>query len=332
MDSDDAGAGKRVDTSILVEIYRRATLIHQTDSRIRSGISKGEFRLAYYPVRGQEVVSAAMMAALDPDDQLVTTYRGLHDQLAKGVPLPGLLAEFLGKATGPCKGKGGPMHITDPASGVMVTTGVVGSGLPIANGLALSSQMNGDKRVTVACFGDGASNIGAFHEALNLASVWNLPVIFLCQNNRYGEHTPYAQATSAKQVIDRAPGYGMAAVRVDGNDAEAMYLAAREAVERARGGGGPTLVEAMTYRMVAHVFGSDTSYVPATYGAEAEAADPLPRLKAALAQRQVAVEDLTGIEAEIADQLAEAVAFALSSPYPQADELRFDVLGEEIAA
>jgi len=331
MGSDD-GAVTRVDTPTLIEIYRRATLIFKTDARIRSGITKGEFRLAYYPVRGQEVVAAAMMAALNSDDLLVTTYRGLHDQLAKGVPLPDLLAEFLGKASGPCKGKGGPMHITDPAHGVMVTTGVVGSGLPIANGLALSSLMHGDKRVTVACFGDGASNIGAFHEALNLASVWNLPVIFLCQNNRYGEHTPYAQATSAKRIIDRAPGYGMAAVRVDGNDAEAMHLAAREAVERARGGGGPTLIEAMTYRMIAHVFGSDTSYVPDTYWKEAQAADPMPRLKATLAGRRVSDEVLAGIDAAIDEALGDAVAFALSSPYPATDELRFDVLAEEIPA
>jgi TPP-dependent pyruvate/acetoin dehydrogenase alpha subunit len=332
MDSDAGASSRSVEVATLLEIYRRAMLVHKTDERFRAAISSGQLRMAYYPVRGQEVLAAAMMTALEPDDYLVTTYRGLHDQLAKGVKLKDLWAEFTGKATGPCKGKGGPMHITDPACGVMVTTGVVGSGLPIANGLALSSVLAGDGRVTVVCFGDGATNIGAFHEALNLAAVWKLPVVFCCQNNRYGEHTPYAVSTAAKQIIDRAPAYSMAAVKVDGNDAAAMFLAAREAVERARGGGGPTLIEAMTYRMLGHVFGSDFSYVPEALLAEAKAADPLPRLRAALLERQVAEETLAGIDQAIDKDLEEAAAFAEASPYPDVRELRLDVLAQEIPA
>lgn len=316
----------------LLEIYRRTVLINRTDERFRSLLMSGTIRFVYYPVRGQEVLSAAMMTALRPDDYLVTTYRGVHDQLAKGIDLKELWAEFTGKVTGTCKGKGGPMHITDPKTGVMVTTGIVGSGLPIANGLALSSLLKGDGRVTVVCFGDGASNIGAFHEALNMASVWKLPVIFLCQNNRYAEHTAYADGTSAKQIIDRAPGYSMTGVRVDGNDPAAMYNAAKAAVDRARAGEGPTLLEAMTYRMLGHTFGSNFSYVPKELQQEAAERDPVPLFRQRLLDLQAPEALLAEIEASITAQIDEAVQHALASAYPDVAELRLDVLKEEIAA
>ncbi|MDB5447934.1 MAG: pyruvate dehydrogenase, partial [Phenylobacterium sp.] len=199
-------------------------------------------------------------------------------------------------------------------------------------GLALSSQLKKDGRVTVVCFGDGASNIGAFHEALNMASIWKLPVVFCCQNNRYGEHTPYAQSTSAKQLIDRAPGYSMPGVRVDGNDAVEMYRAAREAVERARSGGGPTLIEAMTYRMLGHTFGAAFAYVPQALQDEAARNDPLPRLRNTLIELQVPEARLDEIVARIEADIDEAVEFARSSPYPDLVELRRDVLKEEIPA
>jgi len=154
------------------------------------------------------------------------------------VPLKELWAELAGRATGTCKGKGGPMHITHPASGVMVTTGIVGSSMPIANGLALAAQVRGDKRVSVAYFGDGASNIGAFHESLNMASVWKLPVVFVCQNNQYAEHTKYAVCTSAANVADRAVSYSMPGRKVDGNEPLQVCAAAREAIDRARAGDG----------------------------------------------------------------------------------------------
>ena len=222
----------------MLDIFRRTTRINRADEKFRSLIHGGQLQIVYYSPRGQEVVAAAMMAALRQDDYLVTIYRGMHDQIAKGVPLDLLFAEYAGKATGACKGKGGPMHITHPETGVMVTTGIVGSSLPIANGLGLASQLSGDNRVTVATFGDGASNIGAFHEALNLAQIWKLPVIFLCQNNLYGEHTAQADSTSAKEIVDRAFAYGMKGVQVNGNNAVEMYTAAKAAVDRARAGDG----------------------------------------------------------------------------------------------
>lgn len=326
------GQATDIDDGVLLEIFRRSLRVHKTDERFRKMLMSGKIRLVYYPVRGQEVVSAAMMAALNSDDYLVTTYRGVHDQVAKGIPLKDLWAEFTGKVTGTCKGKGGPMHITDPNTGVMVTTGIVGAGLPIANGLALASQEAKDGRVTVVCFGDGATNIGAFHEALNLASIWKLPVIFLCQNNRYAEHTAYAAGTSAKQIIDRALGYSMRAVKVNGNDPVEMHLAANEAVERARAGEGPTLIEAMTYRMLGHTFGADFSYVPKELQEEAKANDPIPAFYKLLGERGISAGKIAELEAAIDAELDEAVEHALSSEYPSLDELRIDVLKEEIRA
>ncbi len=320
------------DRSVLIDIYRRAALVYQTDEKFRSMLMGGQIQMAYYSPRGQEVLSAALMTVLAPDDYLVTTYRGVHDQLSKGIPSRDLWAEFLGKKAGACKGKGGPMHITHPATGVMVTTGVVGSGLPIGNGLALASQLEGDRKVTVVCFGDAATNIGAFHEALNMAQLWKLPVVFVCQNNRYGESTAQALSTACKELIDRAPGYGIRAVQVNGNDAFAMYAAAKEAVTRARNGEGPTFIEAKTFRFFGHYFGDDSHYIPREEMEAAKAADPLPLFRRALLERQISAAELDAIDAEIAATVADAAQYALACAYPDADELRIDVLEAEIAA
>ena len=253
------------DSRTLLTIYRKMTVIKLNDDRFISELKTGRMAMPYYSARGQEAISAAVSANLGDDDYIVTIYRGIHDMLGKGVPPKLLWAEIAGKATGACKGKGGPMHITHPASGCMVTTGVVGASMPIACGLGLASQLRGDGRVTIANFGDGASNIGAFHESLNLASVWNLPVVFVCQNNQYAEHTRQcAMGTAIDRIADRAASYTMPGVHVDGNDPIAVYTAAREAIERARSGGGPTLIEAMTFRFNGHVIGDAGDYIPRT--------------------------------------------------------------------
>ena len=321
-----------IDRDKLLDIYTRTMKIAQVDKKLRGLLAGGSLAVVYYTVRGQELVSAAMMAALEPSDYLVTTYRGQHDQIAKGVPLNLLFAEIAGKATGTCKGKGGSMHITHPSTGVMVTTGVVGSGLPIANGLALASQNRGDGKVTLVCFGDGATNIGAFHEAMNMAQLWKLPVIFFCQNNRYGEHTAFADHTKVDAIVTRAAAYGMKGVHVDGNDAEAMYTVAVDAVARARAGDGPTLIEAMCYRMMGHFFGSDFSYMPKEHLAEMAAADPLPRLRKLMLDYQFSETELDAIVADIDAEVEAAATFAADSPFPDASELRKDVFEEEIAA
>lgn len=313
-------------TAELTQIFTTATRIKICDEKFRSLILTGQVSAQYYSPRGQEIVSASIGALLRPDDYLVTTYRGLHDQLAKGVPMRELWAEFFGKATGTCKGKGGPMHITHPESGLMVTTGIVGSGLPIANGLALASQLQGGDRVTVVNFGDGATNIGAFHEACNLASLWKLPVVFCCHNNRYAEHTSFEDGTSVDRVADRAVSYKMPGVRVDGNDAVAMYSAARIAIDRARAGEGPTLLEAMTFRFYGHQMSDQNEYMkPGELDAE-RAADPVLRLRAKLIEEQVLTEDAAAaIEAQAKAEVDDAFEFAESSPVPDLSELLTDV-------
>ena len=315
----------------LLGIYRTAALIKLADERIRSLLMSGEIALSYYSPRGQEIIAAATAQSLRADDYVVTIYRGLHDQIAKGVPLRLLFAEYYGKVTGSCKGKGGPMHVTHPESGVMLTTGVVGSGLPIANGLALAAVLRNEDRVVVTNFGDGASNIGAFHEALNLASLWKLPVIFLCQNNEFAEHTAYADGTSCANVADRAVAYGMTGVTVDGNDPVAMYRAAADAIASARAGNGPTLLEAKTFRFMGHFFGDDGSYISEQLMAERMAKDPVPALRARLMADGLADEvTLTAIEVEAGVNIDDAIEFARQSDYPDIEELGRDVYAEEV--
>lgn len=317
------------DGETLLGIYRRAALLKANDERSRKVITTGRLVMPYYSYRGQEIIPSALCASLTDDDYLVTIYRGIHDMLAKGMPLNDLWAEIAGRVDGTCKGKGGPMHLTYPKKGIMVTTGIVGSSMPIANGLAWGSQLSGNNRVAVATFGDGASNIGAFHESLNMAAVWKLPVIFLCQNNLYGEHTAYEKATSAKQIADRAAGYSIPGVRVDGNDPVEMYRVAREAIDRARAGEGPTLIEAMTFRFHGHVFGDADGYMDKAQKAAAMEADPVPRLRRKLIDEGIATEEqLAKIEADIEESIDAAVEFALASPLPELSELTTDVYGE----
>ncbi|WP_372349808.1 thiamine pyrophosphate-dependent dehydrogenase E1 component subunit alpha [Streptomyces sp. KL116D] len=215
----------------------------------------------------------------------------------------------------------------------MVTTGIVGSGLPIGVGLATSSDLRKDGRVTVVCFGDGASNIGAFHESLNLASLWKLPIVFVCQNNLYAESTAYAHGTTAEHIADRAAGYGMPGVTVNGNDPQESLDAFTAAVERARSGGGPTLVEAVTYRFMGHYFGDPGAYMDRGEYDKALEADPVPALRALLKERGLATEEqLLAMEGDIAAQVEGAVEFATESPYPGPEELRLDVYREEVPA
>ena len=314
---------------VLIDIYRRMSLIKQNDERFLSTIKAGKIVAPYYSPRGQEAIPAAVSVNLEDSDYICTIYRGFHDMLAKGVPVKSLWAEVAGRVTGTCKGKGGPMHITHPATGVMVTTGIVGSSMPIANGLALAAQIRNEKRVTVAYFGDGASNIGAFHEALNLAAVWKLPVVFVCQNNGYGEHTRYAVATSAAHVADRAAAYRMPGITVDGNDPLAVFSAAKTAIERARAGDGPTLLEATTFRFNGHVLGDADAYMHEGEKAAAMAHDPVPKFRAWLLEKKVSDEvGLAAVEAKISAEIDEAVEFALASPSPELSELESDVFGE----
>jgi len=318
-----------VNAETLLGMYRTVSRINACDERLRGLLNQGKIFIFYYSPRGQEIIPAAVSACLGPDDYVVTTYRGLHDEIAKGAPLRELMAEILGRSDGTCRGKGGPMHISDPRSGVMVTTGIVGGGIPIANGLALASKMKADGRVTVVYFGDGAANIGGFHEGLNLAAVWGLPVVFVCQNNRYGEFTPMHETQRVEQLSSRAAGYGIPGVTVDGNDPVAMYSAAAEAIARARAGDGPTLIEAMTYRFMGHFYGDQMPYMDQEEYQAALAADPLPRFRAMLIEQGHATEeDLATIEQEVGAEADDAVEFAFASPAPDLSSLFEDVYAE----
>jgi acetoin:2,6-dichlorophenolindophenol oxidoreductase subunit alpha len=320
-----------LDNASLMKIYTVALRIRRTDERVIGMLNSGQIAIIYYPVTGQEVIAAAVGAVLRKDDYLVTTYRGMHDQVAKGLALGPMFAEYLGKATGSCKGKGGPMHITDPEHGVMVTSGIVGGAIPIANGLAWAAQLLGQDRVAVANFGDGAANIGAFHEAMNLAAVWHLPVVFVCQNNLYAEHTTYARSQRNGTVSARAEGYGMPGVTVNGNDAASIHGAVTDAVDRARSGGGPSLIEAMTYRFNGHYFGDPQDYMPAEEKKAAKAKDPVTALRAQVIASGAATEDeLVALDGAIAAELDVAVEEAKAAPAPDESELFTDVYAEGV--
>ena len=309
-----------------LRIFRTMWTIRSTEDRIALGLHSGEFRMTYYGVRGQEVIPAAICEHLRRDDYMVTTYRGMHDCIAKGIPLDELVAEMCGKVTGTSKGKGGPMHLSDPQSGLMVTTGVVGGGLPIAVGLALASQLRGTDQVTVVNSGDGATSIGATHEACNLAALWGVPVVFVCQHNQYGEHTRFADFTRTERLADRFRSYGMEARTVDGNSVPAMHEAAAEAIGRARSGGGPTFLECMTYRLGGHTFGSTTEYMDPAEFSQAETDEPVGRYRRWLVdQRGISDHTLHGIEAEVLAGVEAAFEAATLSGPPPDDQLMTDV-------
>ncbi len=313
-----------------VSIYRTMVRIALCDQRIQQGLAAGDLQFQYYPAGGQEAIPATIMSLLNDDDLAVTTYRVIHDIVAKGTPMREIMAEMYGKVTGTCKGKGGPMHLTAPDSGLMVTTGIVGAGAPIAAGLALAESMQGTGKVTVCSFGDGAANIGAVHEALNLAALWKLPVVFVCQNNLYAEYTSFAQSTASESIASRAEGYGMAGERCDGTDPASIHAAAGRAISRARAGEGPTLLECVAPRLQGHAFGSDIDHMDQDALAEAKAAAPVKAVRQRLLDEGLATENqLAEIDAAAKAEVDDAQQFALDSEAPPPGELMADVFEDE---
>ncbi len=320
------------DAATLLAIYKSAALIRLNDERVIKEMTAGRLMMPFYSTQGQEIIPSAVAANLTDDDYICTIYRGTHDMLAKGFPLEALWGELAGRVNGSCKGKGGPMHLTYPQKGMMVTTGIVGSSMPIAVGLGWGAKLRGKGQVSVANFGDGAANIGAFHESLNLAALWDLPVIFLCQNNRYAEHTSFANSTRVKNISTRAAGYGMEGVTVNGNDPDEIYGAVRIAVERARAGHGPTLIEAMTFRFNGHLVGDAAGYIPREELADYREKDPVPALRKRLIADGIASDaDLSDIEAEIKAAIETAVAAGYAGALPDIAELKRDVFAYELA-
>jgi pyruvate/2-oxoglutarate/acetoin dehydrogenase E1 component/TPP-dependent pyruvate/acetoin dehydrogenase alpha subunit len=300
-----------LDHGLMLQIYETVSRIRAFDDKAKALISNAQAFFVHYPVRGHEIISASVAAAIEPDDYMTATYRGVADEIAKGVPLREMWAEMLGKQTGTSKGRGGPMHISDPDHGLMLCTGIVGAGMPIAVGLGLASHLKGDGKVTITNFGDGATNIGAFHESLNLASVWSLPVVFVCQNNQYGEHTRYSDTAKNPSVVDRAVAYGMKGIKVDGMDPVAMYNGAKEAVDHARRGDGPVLLECVTFRTLGHVLSDKNEYMDQDQLAEQIANDPVAKFRQRLIDEGVADEETL---AKIDDTVREDI----DSTYEQA--------------
>jgi TPP-dependent pyruvate/acetoin dehydrogenase alpha subunit len=279
---------------------------------------------------GQEAVAAGVCAALAPTDYIASTHRGHGHAIAKGVSLPSMMAEMFARDTGCCRGMGGSMHLGDPAVGMLAATAIVGGGIPIATGAALSAQLRGSGQVAVAFFGDGASNEGSFHESLNQAGAWRLPVLYVCENNLYGFSVPFREASAVTDIAPRAAAYGFPGISVDGNDVLAVYEAATEAVARARAGEGPTLIECKTYRHRGH-----SRFEKPVYRTDEELQawlerDPISRYRDFLVNEGVLTEEaFERMVAEIRAELEEAIAFARQSPEPPPDAaLRYVYAGE----
>ncbi len=278
---------------------------------------------------GQEAIAAGVAAALRPDDYVFATYRGHAHAILRGAPMAAVLAELLGRQSGLMAGKGGSMHLTYAAGNFLGSYAIVGAHLTIANGAAWSARYRGTDQVAVAFFGDGATNIGAFHEALNLAATWKLPVLFICENNLYMEYTPIATVTAvARPAADRASAYGLAPIVVDGNDADAVYEVALAAVARARSGEGPSLVEAVTYRHGGHSRADPGKYRPDEEVAEWLAKDPLPRYRERLLASGANPAVLDRIEAEAHDEVEQASLAAQGAPLADPAELERQVFAD----
>ena len=302
-------------------MWRKMTESKMFEERLAMLMMSGQLETFYLAQRGQECSSVALGAHLRKDDAMVTTYRGCADQLSKGVDPAAILAEIYGKETGICKGRGGAMHYMDWDLHTFAT-GIVGGGIPVSIGLAFAAKYKGTDAIATCTFGDGATDQGTFHESLNMASLWDLPIVFLCQNNLYGEATPQAQHQKKVNLAERAQSYEMPGVTVDGNDPEACFEVFAEAVARARAGKGPTLVEAKTYRLMGHFIGDPMVYMPAEEVLEAKRNDPVPRYRARLIEQGVLSEAAAAeYEAEVKAMLDVAVTDAKAAPAPSLDTL-----------
>ncbi|HEX9527926.1 MAG TPA: thiamine pyrophosphate-dependent dehydrogenase E1 component subunit alpha [Streptosporangiaceae bacterium] len=315
-----------IGASELLALYEQMAVIRRTEKAAHdlflAGLVKGTTHLA----AGHEAVAVGASVGLRPDDYVFATYRGHHHAIARGATPEECLAELMSKATGLCKAKGGSMHLTKASAGMLGSYAIVGAHLPLAAGAAWSAKLRGSGQVAVAFFGDGATNIGAFHEALNLAAVWRLPVIFVCENNWYMEYTPIGSVTAVPNpAADRAPAYAIPAEIIDGNDVVIVADAVARAAERARSGAGPTLLEARTYRHFGHSRTDPATYRPPEEVQEWLQRDPLDIARARLAALGVPVEDAVAAD-DRANRLVEAaIAAARAAPPPDPSDALTDV-------
>jgi pyruvate dehydrogenase E1 component alpha subunit len=316
-----------------VEMYESLQVLRQFEKRaydlFLQNLVKGTSHLSL----GMEAIATGFGVAMRPDDYTFATYRGHAHTLARGVPLGPVLAELLGRENGLLAGKGGSMHLTSVEHGVMGSYAIIGAHLCIANGAAWSAQMRGTDQVAVCFFGDGTTNIGAFHEAINLAAIWSLPVVFVCENNLYMEYTPIDLITAVDNpAADRAGAYGLESIVIDGNDADAVYDTANRVIGRAREGEGPSLVEARTYREQGHSRADPAKYRPPEEVAAWKEHDPIPLYHERLLRLGVAEERLSSIQQDVARRVGEATEFAKEGAHPGEEALFEDVWADGGAA
>lgn len=314
----------------LLWMYTQMQRIRQFEERVNQLFLEGRMPGTLHLYVGQEACAVGVCEALRSDDWIASTHRPHGHAIAKGVSLDSMMAELFAKTTGCSGGYGGSMHVGDPEVGALTAIAIVGGNIPVASGMALAFKMGRTDRV-VACFtGDGAINEGAFHEGLNMAAIWDLPVVFVCENNKYGASTPIAQTVKLERLSDRAAGYGIPGVTVDGMDAVAVHEALVPAIERARSGGGPTLVECETYRFVGHSRTDTRGYRTREEEAEWKLRDPIEALGQRLVAEGHASEAELGALAEgVSRELDEAVRFAEESPSPLPEDCLRNVFAEE---
>jgi TPP-dependent pyruvate/acetoin dehydrogenase alpha subunit len=319
-------AESALDKDKLLDMYTRMIQIRTFEDAAGKNFADGLMPGFVHLYAGEEAVAVGVCAHLTDDDFITSTHRGHGHCIAKGVDIPGMCAELMGKVTGVCKGKGGSMHIADVDKGMLGANGIVGGGLPLACGAALTARMQGKGAVAVSFFGDGAANQGTFHEALNLAAIWKLPVVFVCENNGYAESTPVSYHCSVGDIANRATAYDMPGVVMDGLDLFSVYEAAGAAVERARSGIGPSLLEAKTYRYYGHFQGDTITYRTDSEIAEYRARDPITGVRRFAIDRGFATEaELNAIDERTAAELEHAWTDAKAAAFPAPEEALEDV-------
>ncbi|HEY90305.1 MAG TPA: thiamine pyrophosphate-dependent dehydrogenase E1 component subunit alpha [Dehalococcoidia bacterium] len=315
-----------IDKDKLIAMYRMMVRIRMFEERVSSEFAAGNIPGFVHVYIGEEASGTGSCATLRTDDFITSTHRGHGHVIAKGGKTDRMMAELFGKKTGYCKGKGGSMHIADTDLGILGANGIVGAGITLAGGAALSAQMRGTDQVVLCFLGDGASNRGTFHEGINMASVWRLPVVYIIENNMYAEKTRISDTYLLTNLSDRAGAFGIPDVTVDGNDVIAVYEAVQIAVERARNGEGPSLVECKTYRMHGHFEGDPQTYKSAEEVEEWKKKDPIDMFRKRLAEMKIMTEqDADKMDAGIAGEIEEAVKFAKESPFPAPEEALEDV-------
>ncbi|WBV45309.1 thiamine pyrophosphate-dependent dehydrogenase E1 component subunit alpha [Pseudoroseomonas cervicalis] len=321
----------RLGPEALREALRRMLLVRRFEEGAEEAYMRGLIHGTMHLSIGQEASAIGICSALEERDYITSTHRGHGHCIGKGAEVKRMFAEFFGKETGYCRGRGGSMHIADPARGNLGANGIVGGGIPIAVGAALSAKRRGTGAVAISFFGDGANNEGAFHEALNMASLWRLPVVFVCENNGYGMSTSMARATAVPNVADRAAAYGMPGVIVDGNRFADVAEAAFAAVERARRGEGPTLIESKTYRIRGHSRSDRNRYRTKEEIESWQRRDPIKLFEEELTGLGILrMEEIVALRAEVEAEIAAAIDYAKDSPAPDVAALTRDVYAREI--